>query len=113
MSSLFFPRNWRMLCSPSTQRIASATFDLPAPLGPTTAVMPGLNSSSVREAKLLKPSISNRLRYTVLFAPPFLVRQAGNILLCFSQYSCNMYGRLFKVDNTIEGYLRRVGLSGQ
>src|SRR5579859_7558533 len=64
MSSLFLPRNWRMLCSPSTQRTASATFDFPAPFGPTTAVMPVLNSKVVFTAKLLKPNISNRLRYT-------------------------------------------------
>src|SRR6202046_5191675 len=28
------------LCSPSTQEIASTTFDLPQPLGPTMQVMP-------------------------------------------------------------------------
>jgi hypothetical protein len=33
-------------------------------LGPTTTVMPGLNSRNVRDAKLLKPNISKRLRYT-------------------------------------------------
>src|SRR5215831_7527676 len=53
-----------MLCSPSTQRMPSATFDLPLPFGPTIAVMPGLNSSTVRGAKLLKPCSSRRLRYT-------------------------------------------------
>src|SRR5947209_6956146 len=69
ISSLFLPRNWRMLCSPSTQRTASATFDFPAPFGPTTAVIPVLNSSEVRTAKLLKPSISKRLRYTESSVP--------------------------------------------
>src|SRR5262249_14780837 len=64
MSSLFLPRSWRMLCSPSTHRIASARFDFPLPLGPTIAVMPGLNSSTVRGAKLLNPCNSRRLRYT-------------------------------------------------
>jgi hypothetical protein len=34
------------------------------------AVIPGLNSSSVREAKLLNPSISKRLRYTAWPDPP-------------------------------------------
>src|SRR6187549_3013982 len=42
-------------------------FDLPEPLGPTTAVMPGRNSKTVRVAKVLKPWISRRLRYTALF----------------------------------------------
>src|SRR5579859_3215065 len=65
MSSLFLPRSWRMLCSPSTQRTASATLLLPLPLGPTTAVMPGANSRSVRAAKLLNPCNSRRLRYTL------------------------------------------------
>ena len=50
-------------CSPSTQRIASDTFDLPQPLGPTMAIMPGSNVSRVRSAKDLKPSMSNCLRY--------------------------------------------------
>src|SRR5215469_13173005 len=63
-SSLFLPRRVRMLCSPSTQRSPSATLDLPEPFGPTMAVMPGLNSSTVRGAKLLKPCSSIRLRYT-------------------------------------------------
>src|SRR5215471_5650274 len=61
-----------MLCSPRTQRTASATFDFPAPFGPTTAVMPVLNSRTVRTAKLLKPSISRCLRYTG--SPVFLAR---------------------------------------
>src|SRR5215217_1534630 len=42
-------------------------FDLPEPFGPTTAVMPGRNSKTVRVAKVLKPWISRRLRYTALY----------------------------------------------
>ena len=42
-------------CSPSAQRSASARFDLPEPLGPTTALMPGPNSTSVRSANDLNP----------------------------------------------------------
>ena len=34
------PRRFLTFCSPSTQAMASATFDLPQPLGPTMAVMP-------------------------------------------------------------------------
>src|SRR5437588_1040426 len=69
ISSLLLPRSWRILCSPSTQRTESATFDFPAPFGPTTAVTPVLNSKVVLIAKLLKPSISKRLRYTVQLIP--------------------------------------------
>src|SRR5688572_27931501 len=43
-------------CSPSVQRSASARFDLPLPLGPTTALMPGPNSTVVRSANDLKPT---------------------------------------------------------
>jgi hypothetical protein len=35
--------------------MASTTFDLPDPLGPTTTVIPAVNSNRVRSAKLLKP----------------------------------------------------------
>ncbi len=42
-------------CSPSDQRSASARLDLPEPLGPTTALIPGPNSTSVRSANDLKP----------------------------------------------------------
>jgi hypothetical protein len=34
------PRRFFTFCSPSTHEMASATFDLPQPLGPTIAVMP-------------------------------------------------------------------------
>ncbi len=34
------PRRFFTFCSPSTHAMASATFDLPQPLGPTTAVIP-------------------------------------------------------------------------
>jgi hypothetical protein len=42
-SSIFAPRSRRARCSPSTQRTASDTLDLPQPLGPTMAVTPGSN----------------------------------------------------------------------
>jgi hypothetical protein len=38
--------------------------DLPDPLGPTTAVMPGSNRRVVGEAKDLKPFSVRLLRYT-------------------------------------------------
>ena len=42
-------------CSPSAQRSASARLLLPEPFGPTTALMPGPNSTFVRSANDLKP----------------------------------------------------------
>ena len=39
-SSILAPRIAVGRCSPSTQRMASAMFDLPHPFGPTTAVIP-------------------------------------------------------------------------
>ena len=42
-------------CSPSAQRSASARLLLPEPFGPTTALMPGPNSTFVRSAKDLNP----------------------------------------------------------
>jgi hypothetical protein len=56
-SSFFFARRMRALFSPSAQRIASATFDLPLPFGPMIAVMPGANSRCVLCTNDLKPVI--------------------------------------------------------
>src|SRR6266705_6168708 len=47
------------LCSPKTQEMASTTFDLPQPLGPTIHVVPDpLNVTTVRSQNDLKPRIS-------------------------------------------------------
>src|SRR5829696_3772441 len=54
-SSILPPRRLLAPCSPSTQAIASTTLDLPDPLGPTTAVMPGSSRRVVGDAKDLKP----------------------------------------------------------
>src|SRR5215217_1458874 len=54
-SSILPPRRLLAPCSPSTQAMASTTLDLPEPLGPTTAVMPGSSRSVVGDAKDLKP----------------------------------------------------------
>src|SRR4051795_11905579 len=68
-SSILPPRRLFAPCSPSTQAMASTTFDLPEPLGPTTAVMPGSNRRVVGDAKDLKP-LSVRLdRCTVQRLP--------------------------------------------
>src|SRR5216683_4595871 len=47
------------LCSPSTQEMASTTFDFPHPFGPTMQVVPvPLNVTTVRSQNDLKPTIS-------------------------------------------------------
>ena len=53
------PRSWRLLVSPSTQRMASEMLLLPEPFGPTTAVMPRSMGILMRSGKLLKPCISS------------------------------------------------------
>ncbi len=63
-SSIFELRNALVLWAPSTQVTASTTLDFPDPLGPTTAVTPVSNSSTVLSAKDLKPFMVNRLRNT-------------------------------------------------
>src|ERR1022692_1327601 len=60
-SSMREPRRVLADCSPSTQEIASAIFDLPQPLGPMMAAMPSpWNLRSVRSQKDLKPRICSR-----------------------------------------------------
>ena len=54
-SSIFDDRTVRGPWAPSTHATASTTLDLPLPLGPTTTVMPGSNSSVVVSANDLKP----------------------------------------------------------
>src|ERR1700676_2444694 len=58
-SDISLPRRLLTLCSPSTHLIASTTFDLPEPFGPTTTVIPAGNSNRVLSAKLLKPTSSS------------------------------------------------------
>ena len=62
MSAIFWPRNEREDCSPSTHLAASTTLLLPQPLGPTIHVTPGPNSKSTRSQKLLNPESVMRLR---------------------------------------------------
>src|SRR3984957_21226610 len=69
-SSALLPRNRVGACSPSTQRIASTTFDLPHPLGPTTAVAPGLKLITVASRNDLKPTNSRLLRRIRMLSPP-------------------------------------------
>ena len=57
------PRKSFELCSPKTQRIASATLLFPQPFGPTIAVTPLSNLISSLSAKDLNPATSNDLKY--------------------------------------------------
>src|SRR5208337_5194994 len=66
---MILPRRRVGACSPNTQRIASTTFDLPHPLGPTTAVIPGAKLTVVGSRKDLKP-ISSRLLRRITPSPP-------------------------------------------
>src|ERR1700747_2977500 len=63
-SSIFPPRSVFAPCSPITHARASTTLDLPEPLGPTTAVIPGSKRRVVGDAKDLKPFSVRLLRYT-------------------------------------------------
>ena len=63
-SSILPPRSVRGPCAPSTQATASTRFDFPEPLGPTTTVTPGSNSSTVLSANDLKPRSVSDLRNT-------------------------------------------------
>ena len=63
-SVIFLPRKLFGLWSPRIHLTASMTFDLPDPLGPTTAVTPGWNSNRVRSANDLKPASSRERSMT-------------------------------------------------
>src|SRR6185369_12431758 len=71
-SAISPPRSALADCSPSTQRIASETLDLPHPLGPTIAVTPGMKLREVLSAKDLNPKTVKFLRYIgfTLSKPP-------------------------------------------
>ncbi len=63
-SSILAERTVRGPWAPSTQATASTTFDLPEPLGPTTTVTPGSNSSTAGSAKDLNPLRERDFRNT-------------------------------------------------
>src|SRR5690625_2429317 len=65
-SSIFTPRRDLAPCSPKTQARASTTLDLPAPLGPTTQVIPGSKFRVVAEANDLVPRRVSVFKCTVL-----------------------------------------------
>ena len=68
-SSIFPDRTVVGPWAPKTHAMASTTFDLPLPFGPTTTVTPGSNSSRVGSAKDLKPFIVSDLRNTEFDLP--------------------------------------------
>src|ERR1035438_5230524 len=75
-SSMRAPRRVRADCSPSTQLIASLRFDLPQPLGPTTAAIPSpLKRNSVRSQNDLKPWSSTFLNFST--AVPLVMTLGG------------------------------------
>ncbi len=63
-SSIFWERTAVGAWAPSTHAMASTTFDLPLPFGPTTTVMPGSSVSSAGSANDLKPLMFSALRNT-------------------------------------------------
>src|SRR3989344_4052583 len=58
-----------MDCSPKTKRIASTTFDLPEPFGPTTQTIGCENSKTVFLEKDLKPLSSRVLSRMFILIP--------------------------------------------
>jgi hypothetical protein len=68
-SVMFPPRSMRARCSPSTQRMASDTFDLPQPFGPTMAVQPSSKRRNVWSANDLKPWSSSLVSRTYRLLP--------------------------------------------
>src|SRR6476646_10423922 len=73
-SSIFCERTALGACAPSTQAMASTTFDLPDPFGPTTTVTPGSNWRVVGSANDLKPlrvsDFKNTARATIAAPTP-------------------------------------------
>src|SRR5580704_10298628 len=63
-SSIARPRRCLADCSPITHRIASTTFDLPHPFGPTIEVTGSGKLMDVLSTNDLKPQISMRLIFT-------------------------------------------------
>src|SRR5699024_3961745 len=65
-SCILPPRRVFALPSPITQARASTTLDLPEPLGPTTAQIPGSNLKVVADAKDLNPLSVNDFKCIVI-----------------------------------------------
>ena len=80
-SCIDWPRTATGDCSPSAHSTASVMFDLPEPLGPTTTLTPGPNSSRVRSGNDLKPFSVIDFRYTATPSFQRLQRRLGGLLL--------------------------------
>lgn len=87
-SSILPPRRFLADCSPSTQVMASTMLLLPQPFGPTMAVTPGWNRTSVASQKLLKPRSSSLSRRSMAGsdrAPVEAVRAAKRKMCAFKR----------------------------
>src|SRR6266567_229090 len=103
------------LCSPKTQEMASTTFDLPQPLGPTIHVVPEpLNVTTVRSQNDLKPTISTFRSFSKCSS--FSPASHGNgpsYLRCSRQEPCLPYGPAAKRAVRDGLYSSRGGFFGQ
>ena len=73
--------------------MASTTFDLPEPLGPTTAVIPVSKFSVVEDANDLKPRIVRLLRYTWDFPDRYGQGYQGESDISAIGWSKSIFGR--------------------
>jgi hypothetical protein len=89
-SAIRSARNDLWLCSPSTQEIASTTFDFPHPFGPTMQVVPvPLNVTTVRSQNDLNPTISTFRNLSKM--SPFVPHCTANLSLSRRQTPRNAY----------------------
>ena len=92
-------RNSFDFCSPSTQRIASTTLDLPEPLGPTIPMTSYLKLMIVSFAKLLNPlmlSCFNLIAHKNRKKRLYLLSFYAHKYFVFPQIAC------FFVDKTVD-----------
>ena len=78
---MLVPRKSLLLCSPSTQRIASATLLFPHPFGPTIAVIPPTKSTTVLSAKDLNPCNSIRFKFKIQISNIYSVYYIIDIII--------------------------------
>jgi hypothetical protein len=79
-SSIFWERTALGAIAPSTQAMASTTFDLPEPFGPTTTVTPGSRLRVVASANDLNPLMVRVFRNigTTLSGPAPMARYSSH-----------------------------------
>ena len=103
-SSILPPRRFLVDCSPMTQRMASAIFDFPLPLGPTTAVMAWSKVRRVFWGKDLNPCSSKALKYKGHLA--ILSSKMGNCYIMTFYYTkfspkCKPFGEVCRRVRTL------------